>query len=71
MEFVGLIYILICLHCSWLFWIDMLMCKCKMSRLLWALLGTRKTRMFVSYFPSKKLICVTPRDHTIFAYCVY
>lgn len=36
----------------------MLMCKCKMSRLLWALLGTCKTRMFVLYFPSKKLIYV-------------
>lgn len=36
----------------------MLMCKCKMSRLLWALLGTCKTRMFVLYFLSKKLIYV-------------
>ena len=62
MEFDGLIYILICLHCSWLFWIDMLMCKCKNVTFT---VGTsryslkkKKTRLFLLYFPSETLICV-------------
>lgn len=45
-------------RCSWAFGIDVLMCKCKTSCLLWAHLGTRKTCMFVMYFPSKRLVYV-------------
>ena len=70
MEFVELIYILICLHCSWLFWIDMLMYKCKMSRLLWALRTCKITHVCI-VFPVQKADICTTRDHIIFAYCVY